>query len=229
MLKKKPVVAIDGPAGSGKSTLGKKLAHATGLLYIDTGAMYRAFGLKCLRNNVPPENLKMIEEVLEDTEITLKQDNDILKVYLDGSDVTSEIRTPEAGKAASIYSALSIVRKKMIDMQRKIGRDGGVVMDGRDIGTVVFPGADLKIYLDASAEIRSIRRFREIYGKEPDKNSDDFKSILRQQKERDRADMARESSPLKAAEDAVVIDSSTMDLEAVFNFVMQKFEQLNSK
>jgi cytidylate kinase len=209
---KKPIIAIDGPAGAGKSTLAKTIAKELGLIYIDSGAMYRAFGLKCIIAGISPEDIDKITSILEKTIIEFKSLSGELRVFLDGKDITRRIRTPEAGKAASVFSAIPTVRKKMIGLQRKIGAGGGVVMDGRDIGTVVFPDADVKIFLEAGNETRAIRRYKELFGeeKEPDISSSEFQKILYEQAGRDNADINRASSPLKPAVDAVILDSTVM-------------------
>jgi len=211
-MMEKPIIAIDGPAGAGKSTLAKTIAKELGLIYIDSGAMYRAFGLKCIIAGISPEDIDKITSILEKTIIEFKSLSGELRVFLDGKDITRRIRTPEAGKAASVFSAIPTVRKKMIGLQRKIGAGGGVVMDGRDIGTVVFPDADVKIFLEAGNETRAIRRYKELFGeeKEPDISSSEFQKILYEQAGRDNADINRASSPLKPAVDAVILDSTVM-------------------
>jgi len=211
-MMEKPIIAIDGPAGAGKSTLAKNIAKELRLIYIDSGAMYRAFGLKCISAGISPEDIDEITSILEKTIIEFKSLSGELKIFLDGKDITHRIRTPEAGKAASVFSAIPTVRKKMIALQRKIGAGGGVVMDGRDIGTVVFPDADVKIFLEARSETRAIRRYKELFGedKELDTSSNEFQKILYEQAGRDNADINRASSPLKPAVDAVILDSTVM-------------------
>jgi cytidylate kinase len=220
---KKPIIAIDGPAGAGKSTLAKNIARKLGLIYIDSGAMYRAFGLKCVSAGISSDNIKEINSILEKTVVEFKSLNGELKVFLDGKDITNRIRTPEAGKAASVFSAIPTVRNKMIALQRKIGAGGGVVMDGRDIGTVVFPDAEVKIFLEAGNETRAIRRYKELFGeeKEPDISSSEFQKILYEQAGRDSADTNRASSPLKPAADAVVLDSTLMTKDDVLCKVLE--------
>jgi len=211
-MMEKPIIAIDGPAGAGKSTLAKNIAKELGLIYIDSGAMYRAFGLKCISAGISPEDIDEITSILEKTVIEFKSLNGELGVFLDGNDVSRQIRTPEAGKAASVFSAIPTVRKKMIALQRKIGAGGGVVMDGRDIGTVVFPEADVKIFLEAGSETRAVRRCKELFGEdnEIDTSSSEFQKILYEQARRDSADINRASSPLKPAVDAVILDSTVL-------------------
>lgn len=226
MSKRKPIIAIDGPAGSGKSTLGKAVANKLGFLYIDSGAMYRAFGLKCLRKNVERNDLDRISSLLKSTDIELIEKDGKLSILLDGKDVTSDIRTPEAGRAASIFAAIPIVRERMIYLQRRMSEKGGIVMDGRDIGTVVFPDADLKIFLEAGAQIRSIRRYKELYNRKPDLKSNKFEEILNQQKARDMSDRERSASPLLPADDAVIIDSTTMDKQEVLEYTLKLASEL---
>lgn len=226
-MMEKPIIAIDGPAGAGKSTLAKNIAKELGLIYIDSGAMYRAFGLKCISAGISPEDIGEITSILEKTIIEIKSLNGELRVFLDGKDITHRIRTPEAGKAASVFSAIPTVRKKMIALQRKIGAGGGVVMDGRDIGTVVFPDADVKIFLEAGNETRAIRRYKELYGEknEPDISSSEFQKILYEQAGRDNADINRASSPLKPAVDAVILDSTLMTKGDVFCKVLELIKE----
>ena len=226
-MKEKPIIAIDGPAGAGKSTLAKDLARELGLKYIDSGAMYRAFGLKCVEKGLSADNIAGITELLEKTKIAISIKGDKSSIIINGEDVTGKIRTPEAGKAASVFSAIPIVREKMIGLQRAIGHENGVVMDGRDIGTVVFPDADIKVFLEAGNITRAVRRFKELYGedKEPDKSSAEFQKILSDQTGRDKADMNRASSPLKPAEDAVILDSTSMSKSEVLNEVIRLLNQ----
>jgi cytidylate kinase len=230
-MMKKPIIAIDGPAGAGKSTLAKNIARELGLIYIDSGAMYRAFGLKCVSAGISSDDIKEINSILEKTVVEFKSLNGELKVFLDGKDITNRIRTPEAGRAASIFSAIPTVRNKMIALQRKIGAGGGVVMDGRDIGTVVFPDAEVKIFLEAGNETRAIRRYKELFGeeKEPDISSSEFQKILYEQAGRDNADTNRASSPLKPAADAVVLDSTLMTKDDVFNKVLTLIKERSIK
>jgi len=225
MSKKKPIIAIDGPAGSGKSTLGKALARELKLLYIDSGAMYRAFGLKCHRMKINPHDIKKISDILQSTDIVLKTDGEGLKVLLDNVDVTGDIRSPEAGKAASIYSVIPIVREEMVRLQRKLAENGGVVMDGRDIGSVVFPNADLKIFLEASSRTRAVRRYLELYDEQPDPDSNEFIKLWHDQKTRDKADEERENSPLTKAVDAVTLDSTMFNRNEVLQRALELLDK----
>ncbi len=201
-------IAIDGPAGAGKSTIAKAAAKELGFLYIDTGAMYRAIGLKALSMKLEKDIdiAKMTGET--DIEITLLPDGQ--HIILDGSDVTDKIRTPEVSMAASRVSAIGEVRKTLVELQRKIAGKNDVIMDGRDIGTVVLPEAEVKLFLTASAEDRAQRRYEEMLqkGEKPD-----YESVLEDMKKRDYNDSHRAVSPLKAAEDAYIMDTTGNTLE----------------
>lgn len=201
-------IAIDGPAGAGKSTIAKAAAKELGFLYIDTGAMYRAIGLKALSMKIEEDMdiAKMTEET--DIEITLLPDGQ--HIILDGADVTDKIRTPEVSMAASRVSAIGEVRKTLVGLQRKIAGKNNVIMDGRDIGTVVLPEAEVKLFLTASAEDRARRRFEEMLQKG---EKADYESVLEDMKKRDYNDSHRAVSPLKAAEDAYIMDTTGNTLE----------------
>lgn len=216
---KKLIVAIDGPAGAGKSTVAKRLARELGYTYIDTGAMYRAFALKVMRDAIDLDDEKRLREVLQATAVDLKEENGRMRVLLEGQDVSGQIRTPEVSQMASKVSAVRAVRERMVELQRAMGREGGVVAEGRDIGTVVFPKAQVKIYLDASTEARGKRRFEELkaQGKEIG-----FKETLEEMDERDRRDTERDIAPLRRADDAVAIDSTELDVEGVTQRIMEQ-------
>lgn len=203
------IVAIDGPAGAGKSTIARHLARHFGLLNLETGAMYRAFGLKALRGKVPLEDSKALEALAAETDIRLESGEDENRVLLDGEDVTGLIRNPMVTDAASRVSVFSPIRAWMVKLQQQLGAEGGVVMEGRDIGTVVFPHADAKIFLDAAPEVRGMRRFEQM-GPKPTQQPEE---VIRELRERDLRDRNRADSPLKAAPDAVLLDSTTMTLE----------------
>ena len=206
---KKIIIAIDGPAGSGKSTTAKLAAEKLGYVYIDTGAMYRAVTLAWLRSK-----LELTEEILCNLlgkiNIELRPSDAGQKTILNGEDVSEEIRTIEVTKNVSPVSAIGCVREKLVEMQRELGKNGGVVMDGRDIGTVVFPDAELKIFLIASVETRAVRRTLELKNKGINESIDDIKNQI---VERDRYDSSREISPLKKAGDAIEIDTSNLTIE----------------
>lgn len=209
------IIAIDGPSGAGKSTLGKMLAKKLGLIYLDTGAMYRAVALSAMRKNVVFEDRETIADVAEDARIELAGEPDSLKVLLDGEDVSSEIRSVNVAQAASIVSTISGVRKIMVDLQRRLGEKDpkGCVLEGRDIGSVVFPEADIKFFLTAKPEARARRRYEEDKAKG---RVTTYEQTLAEINERDQRDVSREDSPLVIPEDAVVIDTSELDLTEVF-------------
>jgi cytidylate kinase len=209
-VKDKHIIAIDGPVGSGKSTVARRVAEMLGYTHLDSGAMYRAVGLKALREGVPLDSAERLAQIAESARIDLVPQDGKLRVLLDGEDVTEAIRAPEDSHAASVVAVVPGVRHPMVDEQRRAGAQGGVVMEGRDIGSVVFPDADLKIFLDASPEVRAARRQREYEEKgEPM----EFEKVLAEVHARDRRDREREMSPLVRAPDAVVVDNTAMDAE----------------
>ncbi len=200
-------IAIDGPAGAGKSTIAKMVSADMGYIYVDTGAMYRAVALYLTENNIPDED---IEKVLGDVDVSLKFIDGAQRVYLGDRDVSELIRTPEISMAASRTSAIPAVRARLFDLQQKLARENNIIMDGRDIGTVVLPNADVKIFLTASAEERANRRYKELSEK-PDCPT--YEEILKDIIQRDYNDMNRETAPLKQAEDAVLVDTTELTLE----------------
>lgn len=206
------IIAIDGPSGAGKSTLAKRLARELGFIYLDTGAMYRALALKVLRQGVDLADDARLARLVESTEIDLQEVNGTLEVLLDGINVARDIRTPEVSQMASKVSALKIVRARMLDLQRRMGQRGSVVAEGRDIGTVVFPNAEVKVFLDASAEERARRRCTELRaaGRVADLNE-----TLREMEQRDKRDSERDLAPLRMADGALRIDSSNATADAV--------------
>jgi cytidylate kinase len=210
------IIAIDGPSGAGKSTLGKMLAKKLNLLYLDTGAMYRAVGLAVLRSGHWAEYKEEAARIAEKARIELVGDPDTMRVLLDGEDVTTDVRTSEIGQAASVVSTISAVRRILVDHQRKLGETAanGAVLDGRDIGTVVFPNADFKFFLTAKPEARARRRYEEELAKGLPVT---YETTLEEIARRDERDVNREDSPLMIAEDAVVIDTSELDLTQVFD------------
>ena len=215
------IIAIDGPSGAGKSTLGKMLAKKLGLLYLDTGAMYRAVALAVTRARIGFEDKPKVAEIAERAKIELVGEPDSLKVFLDGHDVTAEIRTLEIAQAASVVSTNSDVRRTMVRHQREIGNAArlGCVLEGRDIGSVVFPDADIKFFLTAKPEARARRRFEEDKAKG---RVSTYEQTLAEINERDQRDVSRSDSPLTIAEDAVVIDTSELDLTEVFDAMLAK-------
>ena len=206
------IIAIDGPSGAGKSTLAKRLAKELRFVYLDTGAMYRALALKVLRQGIDLADDAGLEELIAATEIDLQETNGNLAVLLDGLDVAAEIRTPEVSQMASKVSALRIVRARMLELQREMGRRGSVVAEGRDIGTVVFPDAEVKIFLDASANERARRRYNEL---QRAGRAVDYEETLREIEERDKRDSERDLAPLRKAEDALMMDSSSATADEV--------------
>ena len=205
-------VAIDGPAGAGKSTIAKLVAKEKGYIYVDTGAMYRGLAIHFLKKGIDPENKEAVAKACQDAEVTIGYENGIQQIYLNGENVTEMLRTEEVGNMASKTSAIPEVREKLLDLQRSLAREKDVIMDGRDIGTNILPDADVKIYLTASVETRAERRYKEL--KEKGEKCD-LAEISRDIRERDERDMTRESAPLKKAEDAVLVDSSDMTIKEV--------------
>lgn len=216
-------IAIDGPAGAGKSSIAKALSKRLGYIYIDTGAMYRAVALFFLENNVADGTDSRIESLLDKLEISIKYEDGAQKVILNGEDVTGKLRLEEIGKLASKFSAIGIVREKLVALQRKLAQKENVVMDGRDIGTVVLPNADLKIYLSASSKVRAKRRYLELL--EKGQTDLDINDIEDEIIKRDEADMNREISPLKQADDAYYLDSSDMTLEEVVSKILSMVKE----
>jgi len=216
------IIAIDGPSAAGKSTLAKRIAKDLGFTYLDTGAMYRALALKILRQGIELNDGRVLEDLVEATAIDLLESAETLRVLLDGEDVSDKIRTPEVSQMASKASALPVVRQRMLVLQRALGRRGNVVAEGRDVGTVVFPDARLKIYLDASTEERARRRVEELRrgGRQVS-----LVETLREMAERDTRDRERDLAPLRKADDAVAIDSSSLDAEALAQRVMQEIRK----
>jgi cytidylate kinase len=214
---RKLIIAIDGPVGSGKSTLARRVAELMGYVYIDTGAMYRAVALKALRREVPLDAADQLTALAGETRIDLRAEDGTQRVYLDGEDVTAAIRTPEVSQEASKVAVVPGVRHVLVAEQRRAGAQGGVVMEGRDIGSVVFPDAELKIFLTASPEIRAERRWHEHQQKG---DAIDLARTLEEVHERDRRDSGRASSPLVRAKDAVMVDSTAMDPEEVARLVV---------
>lgn len=216
------IIAIDGPSAAGKSTLAKRLAQDLGFTYLDTGGMYRALALKVLREGIDISNDESVTELIGRTDIDLVATDGKLKVLLDGEDVSHEIRTPEVSQMASKASALKVVRRWMLVLQRGFGRRGNVVAEGRDIGTVVFPDAEVKIYLDATVQERARRRVEELRkaGRQVS-----LEETLREMGERDKRDSERDLAPLRKANDAIAIDSTSLDAEALAQRVMQQIRK----
>lgn len=215
-------IAIDGPGGAGKSTIAKLVAKKKNFIYVDTGAMYRTLGLYFTEKGIPADDLEAVKAALPGADIQIAYEDGVQQVYLNGRNVSVTIRGGDMGTIASMYSALTPVREKLVDMQRKMAEVNDVVMDGRDIGTVVLPNADLKIFLTASAEERARRRYEEDKLKNPDA---DYEYILKKLIERDYADSHRENSPLRKAEDAILLDSSDLTIEEVADKIIAYLEK----
>ena len=213
-------IAIDGPAGAGKSTIAKLVAKKRGFIYVDTGAMYRAMALYLLRKEVNKDDTEQIGNICQDAEISIEYQNGEQIVLLNDENVNSYLRTEEVGNMASVSSAVPRVREKLLSLQRKLARDMSVVMDGRDIGTTILPDADVKIYLTASSLTRAKRRYLELQEKGTVCNLDEIQKDI---EERDQRDMNREISPLRQAEDAVLVDSSDLTIQQVVDRILQIF------
>lgn len=205
-------VAIDGPAGAGKSTIAKLVAKEKGYIYVDTGAMYRGLAIHFIKKGLKAEDIKGIVEACKDAEVSIVYENDVQQIYLNGENVTVMLRTEEVGNMASKTSAIPAVREKLLELQRTLAREKNVIMDGRDIGTNILPNADVKIYLTASVETRATRRYKELLEKG---ENCVYEEIAQDIKERDERDMNREIAPLKQAEDAILVDSSEMTIDEV--------------
>jgi cytidylate kinase len=220
------VIAIDGPSGAGKSTLGRMLARELGLLYADTGAMYRAVALACVESNVNAGDAEAVAEVARRARVELSGPPESLRVHLDGRDVTDGIRSEQISRLASVVSAVPAVRRELVRQQREMGaRGAGLVLDGRDIGTVVFPDADVKFFLTAVPEERARRRYDEDHAREPGLTYDDTLADLNS---RELRDSTRADSPLKIADDAVVIDTTEFGVEEVFARMMETIRERKS-
>lgn len=215
---KKRSIAIDGPSGAGKSTLAKRLAQELAFLYVDTGAIYRTVGLAARRREMDPSDEGKVAAMLPDLAITMGYGEDGLQhMFLDGEDVTQAIRENEISACASKVAAIPAVRDFLLEMQRRAAREHDVIMDGRDIGTVVLPQADMKIFLTASPEARAERRYKELLERGQQAG---FDQVLQEVIERDRRDMERETAPLRQAEDAVLADTTGLDLEGSFQLLL---------
>lgn len=212
-------IAIDGPSGAGKSTIAKACAAKLGYIYVDTGALYRTIGVCAMRRGVDTKDRAAVEGVLPFADVSLRYVDGVQKVFLGDDDVSGEIRTPAASMAASDVSAVPAVRERLLDLQREIARNNNVIMDGRDIGTVILPGAQYKFFLTASAEVRAQRRVKELIEKGMEV---DYEETLADIIKRDYQDSHRETAPLKQADDAILIDSSYMTIDEVVDFIISK-------
>lgn len=205
-------VAVDGPAGAGKSTIAKLVAKRMGYIYVDTGAMYRGLAVHFINTGIDPEDKAAVIDACSNAEVTIGYENGIQQIYLNGKNVTDKLRTEEVGNMASRTSAVPEVRAKLLELQRSLAEEKDVIMDGRDIGTNILPNADVKIYLTASVETRAKRRYNELVEKGVPCSLEEIQKDIR---ERDERDMTRETAPLRKADDAVLVDSSDMSIQEV--------------
>ncbi|MFZ8074829.1 (d)CMP kinase [Fusobacterium watanabei] len=213
------IVAIDGPAGSGKSTIAKLIAKKFNFTYIDTGAMYRMITLYLLENNIDFDDLKEIEKILNTVNLDMQGD----KFYLNNVDVTTKIREKRINENVSKVASIKIVRSNLVDLQRKVSNNKNVILDGRDVGTVIFPNAQVKIFLIASPEERARRRYNEFLEK---KTEITYEEVLKSIKERDHIDSTRDESPFVKANDAIELDSTNLTIEEVINFISKEIEKV---
>ena len=218
----KIVVAVDGPAGAGKSSISKIVAKKLGYLYIDTGAMYRSVTWAVLHNHIDVNNQKAVEALLPELDLTMEASDDSCKVFIAGQDVTDFIRTPQVNNAVSIVASYKGVRQYLVERQRLMAEAGGVILDGRDIGSVVLPNAELKIYLTASVEARAMRRYLEVKGTVNEQPLEDIKDSVMQ---RDDMDKNRKESPLIQVEDAVLVDSSEMTFDETVEHILHLVQE----
>ena len=218
----KIAVAVDGPAGAGKSSISKIVAKKLGYLYIDTGAMYRSVTWAVLHNHIDVNNQKAVEALLPELDLTMEASDDSCKVFIAGQDVTDFIRTPQVNKAVSIVASYKGVRQYLVERQRLMAEAGGVILDGRDIGSVVLPNAELKIYLTASVEARAMRRYLEVKGTVNEQPLEDIKDSVMQ---RDDMDKNRKESPLIQVEDAVLVDSSEMTFDETVEHILHLVQE----
>lgn len=218
----KIAVAVDGPAGAGKSSISKIVAKKLGYLYIDTGAMYRSVTWAVLHNHIDVNNQKAVEALLPELDLTMEAGDDSCKVFIAGQDVTDFIRTPQVNNAVSIVASYKGVRQYLVERQRLMAEAGGVILDGRDIGSVVLPNAELKIYLTASVEARAMRRYLEVKGTVNEQTLEDIKDSVMQ---RDDMDKNRKESPLIQVEDAVLVDSSEMTFDETVEHILHLVQE----
>lgn len=213
------IIAIDGPAGAGKSEVSKRVAQVLGYKYIDTGAMYRAVAWKVLKNKANIEDEDELHKLIKDTKINFKSERNIFRIFVDGKEITGEIRTQAVTEKSNTISRIRKIREYLLDLQRKAGIEGGVVMEGRDIGTVVFPQAERKFYLDATLKVRAKRRYEELRRQG---QKVELKEIEESIRIRDEKDKSRDLNPLCIASDAIVVDTSNLTIEGVVSFIVSK-------
>ncbi|RMH70281.1 MAG: (d)CMP kinase [Gemmatimonadetes bacterium] len=222
MSSKKPIIAIDGPAGSGKSSTARQVAARLNYIHIDTGAMYRAITLKVLRHQIDVNDAETIGELAHQTDIYQERIDGDVHTFLDGEDVSSLIRTPEISQNVSQVASIPRVRQRLVQFQRQMGEKGGIVLEGRDIGTVVFPNAEIKIFMQASIEARAQRRLKDL---QADGIEVDLKELEAEIAARDHADSTRQTSPLKQAPDAILLDTTTLTMEEQVQFIIDLHDQ----
>lgn len=220
-MKKRAVITIDGPAGAGKTSIAKIVSRKLGYNYIDTGAMYRAISWKAFREKIDLKAKEKLIKMVRNTKIELKNRAGMVRVYLNGKDITNKIRNKRLAEGASILATVPEVREQLMKIQRRMGSSGGIVVEGRDIGTVVFPRADYKFYLDASIKERALRRYRELKVKGEEGQLAELEKAIRS---RDKRDRTRGVAPLKVARDAVVIDSTDMSKKEVVEFILKRIQ-----
>ncbi len=220
-MKKRAVITIDGPAGAGKTSIAKIVSRKLGYNYIDTGAMYRAISWKAFREKIDLKAKEKLIKMVRNTKIELKNRAGMVRVYLNGKDITNKIRNKRLAEGASILATVPEVREQLMKIQRRMGSSGGIVVEGRDIGTVVFPRADYKFYLDASIKERALRRYRELKVKGEEGQLAELEKSIRS---RDKRDRTRGVAPLKVARDAVVIDSTDMSKKEVVEFILKRIQ-----
>ena len=211
-------IAIDGPAGAGKSTIAKAVAKRLGYIYVDTGAMYRGIGLYALEHGADPKSAKEVGDILDDIAVSIEYKDGEQRLMINGEDVSDRIRTPEVSAAASAVSALPAVREKLLDLQRELAMNNDAVMDGRDIGSFVLPNADVKIFLTASADVRARRRYDELVQKGI---KAEFSEVKADMEQRDKNDSTRKASPLVMAEDSILVDTTDMDIERTIEKIIE--------
>ncbi len=222
MTRNRLIIAIDGPSAAGKTSAARLLAERLGYLYLDSGALYRAIAWKVSQSGIEPKEHPRLVELLSKTEIRVEAKGDDFRVWVDGLDVTSQLRAPAISRLASQVSSVPAVREKLLQVQRQMGSQGGVVVEGRDIGTVVFPSAHMKFYLDATLQVRGNRRYQELIAMG---HAVDGEKVLEEMSIRDEKDSHREIAPLKKAKDAFVLDSTGMALDEVVNRMMAEVQK----
>lgn len=221
-MKKGYIITIDGPSGAGKSTVSRKLAEKMGYLYLDTGAMYRACALKAFKLGLDPSREEDAQKVVSDLKLELVPRGNQIRLFLDGEDITEKIRTEEVGMGASKISQHRVVREKLWELQRKLGEQGGVVAEGRDMGTVVFPDADYKFFLTASLEERARRRYQELLQRG---EKVELEQIKKEVEKRDAQDSQRDLAPLKPAPEAILIDTTHLNVDQVVDLILKEIHQ----